>query len=179
MRNSAWIFAAALFAAAPAMAQQSAGGVPPLPGGDPALGAPGASFNAAPSATLKYRDPSQALTVGEMSKLQAKKLEDDFLLKLGYTSIVPARAATQREIVAKPSTQVVTLGIYGPSNDLQADVSINGQVFQVRGGQRVSGAVTVDRVARDAVWLNIQRPKGDKAPQRHALAPGEALEFVN
>jgi hypothetical protein len=27
--------------------------------------------------------------------------------------------------------------------------------------------------------LNIQRPKGDKAPQRHALAPGEALEFVN
>ncbi len=179
MRNSAWVLAAGVFAAASAMAQTSAGGVPPLPGGDPALGAPGASFNAVPSATLKYRDPSQPLTVGEMSKLQAKKLEDDFLLKLGYTSVVPARAATQREVVAKPSTQVVALGIYGPSNDLQADVSINGQVVQVKGGQRVSAAVTVDRVARDAVWLNIQRPKSDKAPQRHALAPGEALEFVN
>jgi type IV pilus biogenesis protein PilP len=115
-----------------------------------------------------------------MSKLQAKKLEDDFLLRLGYTSVVPARAMTQRAATPKPTTQLVALGIYGPGNALQADVAWAGRVMPVKPGQKLADGVTVQKIESGVVVLSIQRGKGDKASARQvSVATGEAVELEN
>lgn len=135
-------------------------------------------------AVLKYRNPAEPLSIGEMSLIQAKKLDEDFLKKMGYTSeataptvSTPTNGTEFGQPQPKPMATVTALGIYGPSMALRADISINGEVRSVKGGESFPGGISIVSVSQRAVQVMVQGRKKGRATAIHSVAVGEALEF--
>ena len=151
----------------------------PAPMGMP--GMPGVSTEA----PLKYRNSSGPLTIGEMSALQAKKLETDFLRKLGFTNTAPIAAPSMKvqpsakqaavPAAAPPKTAILALGIYGPDRALMTDLSIKGVVRSVRAGEQLPGGVTVVAVTPKTVELSVV---SGRVATSHTLSVGRVLELA-
>lgn len=146
--------------------------------------APVATQMAKPEADkpLKFRDPSTPLSIGEMSALQAEKLESDFYKKLGYTVTAPiagpsAAEVNRQKVASKPLGNVSALAIYGPASALAADIIVNGQLVSVRGGETFAGGVTVTGVQPGGVQITIPSRKKRSTMLSYSLAVGGMLEF--
>lgn len=148
----------------------------------------GAPVAAAGTVVLKYRDPLLPLSIGEMSDLQARKLDDDFLKKLGYTTEVPVAASAGKVGAAtagampKPMATVAALGIYGLVIAPRADVAINGAVYSVKGGESFPGGIVISSVTQSAVevTVKVQSKKKGRASAKvatHTISVGDMLEF--
>lgn len=147
--------------------------------------------------TLKYRDPSKPLTIGEMSDIQAADETEKFLKKHGFTSKKPEVAkggGTAKGDVkpAKPLPPLNTLklvGVYGVPGKLRADLLLNGTLFPIErptgvGKATVRGvdASGVDVLLPSSQSKGVKCPKKSpadcKAPERvHHLRVGDAVEW--
>lgn len=145
------------------------------PPGPNALSDPSAN----PSPALKFRDPSKALTLGEISDMQAQKVNSDILRKYGYTDIEPIRLKPVAVTQVKPVTSITALAIWGKQENLRAEIMVNGVLHRVTGHEIVAPNLRVSRVRASGVELEYDRPLGpQKTKQRKGSAPTLGKETV-
>lgn len=134
---------------------------------------------------LQYRDPSTPLTIGEMSSLQGKKLDDDFLRKLGFTTkqpvVLPSAKASSREPDSaarqRPKTSIKLLSTFGPTAELSAELMVNGTMRTVRPGDGLVGGILIADIKSDRLVLQSPKGKTGKLPKQSVLLVGEIIEF--
>lgn len=131
---------------------------------------------------LKYRDPAVPLSIGEMSEMQAKKSEEDFLGKFGYTTILAAPVPTGANAgsqmhKSKPMMTLMAISIYGPSGSPSADIAINGVVSSVKGGEQFRGGVGIDSVTQHTVNLTVSSKNKGGTAKKYAIAVGDVFEM--
>lgn len=133
--------------------------------GTPSQAEPNAAF--APA--LKYRDPTKALTLGEISDMQAQKANADILRKFGYTEIEPIRPKPVAVTQVKPVTSIKALAIWGKRDNLRAEILVNGVLHRVMGPEMVAPNLRVTRVRASGVDLEYDRLL---APSKAKLGKG-------
>ena len=124
-----------------------------------------------PSPALKFRDPSKALTLGEISDMQAQKVNSDILRKFGFTDIEPIRPKPVAVTQVKTVTSITTLAIWGKQENLRAEIMVNGVLHRVTGHEAVAPNLRVLRVRASGVELEYDRPL---APQKTKSSRGTA-----
>lgn len=143
------------------------------------------------ASALVFKNFDLPLTIGEMSALQAKKLDEDFLRKLGYTStpvIVEAptpkvslsqrRAASEAVAMAKPRDVISTVSIYGSAGKLSADIAFNGAIFSVKNGTNLPAGYFVQSINTRTVEIISLNKKKDDVQHVHPVAVGETIELI-
>ena len=149
---------------------------------------PGAEQGFAP--TLKFRDPSKPLTLGEISDLQSQKASADLMRKFGYTDAEPIKPRPIAATLARPVLSVKTLAVWGPATALQAEILVNGQLRRVSAREPLAiapGAI-VSRVHARGVEFDVSAPVPAKSPKRkgepaaqtrhHTVLVGQTLEVA-
>lgn len=170
MRNSLAIFLT-LIACGSSLAQTSV------------VGAPRPSIEFRPSAAsssaqegLKYRDPKDPLTLGEVANMQRLKEAEDFLNKHGYTTIKPkdpvAEEAAAKPAVEPPPSSIKIVAIYGLPTEVRAEIDHDGLALTASVGQRF-GPYRVEAVDPSGVKLQSLAACAPRA-RRHAKASGSA-----
>lgn len=151
------------------------------------IGAPTSLSN---EPVLKYRDPAQPLTIGEMSDIQAAEETEKFLKKHGFTGAKPEDpnpsangAAGQADVPEPPPNQVKLLAIFGQPSQLTAEVAINQVVYQVDRPTAI-GPVQFAALGKDVVQIVLPRKPGCKpkkarpcATTAHRMAVGDIVEW--
>jgi hypothetical protein len=142
------------------------------PTGTPSLA--DASTGGAP--TLRYRDPSKTLTLGEISDIQAQKANSEILRKFGFTDIEPIRPKPVAITLVKPMTSIKALAIWGRQDSLQAEILVNGVLHRVVSYAVVAPNLRVLRVRANGIDLEYDRPIAPpkaKQPKGSIPAPGK------
>lgn len=128
---------------------------------------------------LKFRDPSKALTLGEISDMQAQKANADILRKFGYTDVEPIRPKPIATTLAKPSLVIKTLAVWGKPDSLRAELLVNGVLYRVTGREVVAPNVRVTRVRAGSVDLEYDRPvTPPKSKPRKGATPASTNETL-
>lgn len=148
---------------------------------------------AAGKETLKYRDPQEPLPLGEVAEAQRIEAAEDFLNKLGYTTIKPTADAKahaggqgQAELpIELPPAYLKVVAVYGKAAAPQADIDHDGNTISAAAGARVgpylissisSRGVTLQR--RPACTQSRKKVKSTAcAPVERVLAVGEVVEW--
>lgn len=157
----------------PSIAPAVAGALP-APMNLPSGGVMAVSPSAQPE--LKYRDPSHPITVNEMSELAAKKHQEDFLQRQGYTTVAPAPKQAISAPKADKGTRVSLLGLFGRPGSVQAEVSVDGRVMRVAPGVEVAPGVTVLGISTADVQFRLSSDKAKSARSIRTLRAGESFE---
>ena len=149
--------------------------------------AAGASAPGLPS-QLTYKNFALPLTIGEMSSLQAKKLDEDFLRKLGYTSTPVAIAAPPPKLTAsqrkaatdatsKPRDVIVAVGIYGQADKPSADLVVNGLMISVKAGSSLPKGLAVQAITSKSIEILVPSKVKGGSPSVQSVSAGEMLEL--
>lgn len=151
------------------------------------IGAPALQSN---GPVLKYRDPAQPLTIGEMSDIQATEETEKFLKKHGFTASKPEEpkssatgAVGQADVPEPPPNQVKLLAIFGQPSQLTAEVAINQVIYQVDRPTAI-GQVQFAVLGKELVQIVLPTKSGCKATKTrpcattaHRLAVGDIVEW--
>lgn len=127
----------------------------PLP-----ISSPQAGMQMSPYAALKFRDPSKAMTIGEISELQAKKVNSELYRKFGYSDVEPIKVKPKVEAPVKlrPIVSVITLAVWGKPDALQAEAMVNGVLKKLKGGETLAPGVVLTKITPSGLQLEVPVP---------------------
>lgn len=96
---------------------------------------------------LKYFDGSKRLTIGEMSEMQRQKISNDFLAKLGFTTVEPIKPPPPVKLKAPPPPPNVLIvkAIYGKINNEKTDLLFNEKLVTLGIGEQITINNTIIR----------------------------------
>lgn len=108
---------------------------------------------------LKFRDSVSPLTIGEMSDMEAKKAEVDFLAKHGYSNVPAAKpqsTARVAAVAARPILTLLPMSVWGKAPQLIAEVRVNGILMRLRGGETlIKGSVVVTSIVPAGIQIAL------------------------
>lgn len=186
MRNSLAIFLA-IVATGSSLAQSTVVGAP-----RPSIELRPAAASSSAQEGLKYRDPKDPLTLGEVANMQRLKEAEDFLNKHGYTTIKPmdpvAEEAAAKPAVEPPPSFIKIVAIYGLPTKVRAELDHDGQLLTASIGQRFGPyrveAVDVSGVRLQSLPTCVQRSRRQAktsgsacTPSSRVLVVGEIVEW--
>lgn len=168
------------------MVPAPAGQLPPGPMPAAQAGQPQPLPALTPAPALKYRDPSNPITIGEVSDLQAAKAQAEYASKFGYTDQKPAKPTQSGNAPApRPLLIVSVLATWSKSNKAQAEAVVNGRFTTLTGGETLATGVRVEQVLPTMLVLSVAPPPSKNAkgqPQatqskRYSLRAGSQSEI--
>jgi hypothetical protein len=139
-----------------------------------------------PAPALKYRDPSNPITIGEVSDLQAAKAQAEYASKFGYTDQKPEKTgASFNEPLPRPRLIVSVLATWSKANKAQAEAIVDGRFTTLTGGEILATGVKVEQVLPTMLVLSVTAPtsknaKGQvqvKESKRYSLRAGSQSEI--
>lgn len=139
-----------------------------------------------PAPALKYRDPSNPITIGEVSDWQAAKAQAEYASKFGYTDQKPAKPSSSVNAPApRPRLIVSVLATWSKANKAQAEAIVDGRFTTLTGGETLATGVRVEQVLPTMLVLSVAPPPSKNVkgqPQatqskRYSLRAGSQSEI--
>lgn len=139
-----------------------------------------------PAPALKYRDPSNPITIGEVSDLQAAKAQAEYASKFGYTDQKPEKTSPSFNApLPRPRLIVSVLATWSKANKAQAEAIVDGRFTTLTGGETLATGVKVEQVLPTMLVLSVTAPTSKNAKshapvkesKRYSLRAGSQSEI--
>lgn len=127
---------------------------------------PAATPAITPAPTLRYRDSSKLLTIGEISDLQASKANAEYISKFGYTEqrpTPPKPAESAKSVAPKVRLSVSVLAGWSRANKAQVEALVDGRFTTLLGGEILAPGVVVEEVRPTHLVLSVKSPTAQTA----------------
>ena len=129
---------------------------------------------------LPYRDPTQPLSIGEMSEIQKGRAVEAFLKKAGFTTERPPapKIDSQKPVVERVQSQITVTALYAhegrePWAELK---SPDGSLIKVRAGTQIAKRISVQGVDGDGLIILVEPEKSKcKAGAKSSASKGKCL----
>jgi hypothetical protein len=108
-----------------------------------------------PAPALKYRDPANPITIGEVSDLQATKAQAEYASKFGYTDQKMEKPSLANSPAPRPRLIVSVLATWSKANKAQAEAIVDGRFTTLTGGETLASGVKVEQVLPTMLVLSV------------------------